>query len=298
MTAIGNVVTKRMPTCACLNCGLEVSGATGWEGRGPHPGDASVCLRCGHFMVFADDMTLRAPTDAEILEWAGDPALLLGQNIAERMRRIDWRQLPVPDRMKHLPRDPRGYPIFFMAYRDANDRAHFSVNDSGVRARVIARDLCSICGKPLLRGRWFVGGQRSAFDPHGAYIDPPMHRECAHYALRVCPYLASPTYASLIHGNTMPSDDRALLIDQTEIESPSTAHEVRPPLFVAVHARGQRFHPTPAGGLIFPTRPYIVVEYWQHGWKLAQDEGERLCRMTGVEPDEYRNQRERQSQGG
>src|SRR5262252_1142176 len=116
----------------------------------------------------------------------------------------NWRNIPVPDRMKNLPRDPRGFPIFIMAYRDPNGRAHFTVNDEDVRRRLIAQDRCSVCGGRLQRGRWFVGGEKSAFDPCGAYLDPPMHHECAGYALQVCPYLASPVYAKLIHGATLP----------------------------------------------------------------------------------------------
>lgn len=195
--------------------------------------------------------------------------------------RADWRSIEVPERMKQLPRDPRGYPIFCMAFRDGDGRAHFTVNDGAVRHRLIAQDRCSICAGKLLRGRWFVGGNRSAFDPRGAYIDPPAHSECAHYALRVCPYLAAPAYASLIHGRTVAADASLAVIDQTALDSPETADEVRPHLFVAVLARGQRFMPTPAGGVLFPARPYIAVEYWQHGQQLPHDVGEALCRELG-----------------
>jgi hypothetical protein len=197
---------------------------------------------------------------------------------------LEVKQIPIPDRMKHLPLDPRGYPIFAMAYRDASGRAHFTINDEAKRQRMIARDLCSICGAPLWRGRWFIGGEKSAFHPHGAYIDPPMHKECAHYALRVCPYLAAPSYAKLLDGATLAADDPVLTINQTAIISPSTADEVRPALFVAVHARGQSSHAAPGGGVIRPARPYIAVEYWRHGEQLAREEGEELCREAGVGP--------------
>jgi hypothetical protein len=198
--------------------------------------------------------------------------------------RTDWRTVPVPARMKALPLDPRGYPIFAMAFRDNTGRAHFTVNDGAVRLRMIREDRCSICNGTLLRGRWFIGGDRSAFDPRGAYIDPPMHSECAHYALQVCPYLAAPAYASLIHGRTVPDDASLMVVDQTAIDSPETSDEVRPHLFVAVLTRGQRFMPTPAGGLLLAARPYIAVEYWQHGRQLPRDVGEAMCREIGVEP--------------
>lgn len=196
----------------------------------------------------------------------------------------DWRSVPVPERMTALPRDPRGFPIFAMAYRDAAGRAHFTINDEAARRRLIKQDRCSICGRPLLRGRWFIGGDKSAFHRYGAYIDPPNHSECAHYALRVCPYLAAPSYTSLIHGRTKAADDPMILIDQTAIDSPSTTDEVRPELFVAVLARGQRICATEGGCVVVPTRPYIAVEYWQHGQQLPREVGEALCRELGSAP--------------
>jgi len=43
------------------------------------PGDATVCLTCGHLMVFGEDLLLRNPTDAEIVKFAGDKRLLAVQ---------------------------------------------------------------------------------------------------------------------------------------------------------------------------------------------------------------------------
>jgi hypothetical protein len=136
----------------------------------------------------------------------------------------------------------------------------------------------------LLRGRWFIGGDKSAFHERGAYIDPPAHAECARYALRVCPYLAAPSYASLIAGRTVPPDSSMRLLDVTAEVSPETADEIRPALFVAVLARGQRVIRVPAGCLLVPARPYIAVEYWQHGQQLPRAVGEAMCRELGSVP--------------
>jgi hypothetical protein len=224
------------------------------------------------------DPTRRMPVVAALIE-----IRCMGRRArAGRAMMYDWRSIPVPPQMAHLPRDPRGFPIFVMAYRDDDGRAHFTINEEHIRQRVIRRDLCSICGRGLLRGRWFVGGEKSAFHPHGAYIDPPMHSACAHYALRVCPYLAAPTYATPIAGRTVSPDDPTTFVNPTAIISPSTIDELRPALFVAVLARGQ--HAPPGRAVIFPARPYITVEYWQHGAQLPRAEGEALCRAVGLEP--------------
>ena len=61
--------------CACLSCGEMMDGATavGEEGEiVPKPGDFTVCMYCGHLMVFDDQLAFRNPSDAEIIELAGD----------------------------------------------------------------------------------------------------------------------------------------------------------------------------------------------------------------------------------
>jgi hypothetical protein len=42
----------------------------------PSPGDASICLYCGHIMIYTDQLTFRNPNDAEMHEIAGDERIL------------------------------------------------------------------------------------------------------------------------------------------------------------------------------------------------------------------------------
>lgn len=77
------------PESMCLNCGKRLNAATALAGEiGPQPGNFTVCLDCGHLMVFAADLTLRAPIDAELTEIAGDPGLVRLQ----RIRAAYWQQ--------------------------------------------------------------------------------------------------------------------------------------------------------------------------------------------------------------
>jgi len=186
-------------------------------------------------------------------------------------------EVPIPARMRHLERDARGYAIPWTVFRDTSGRAHFTINDENRRQRVIREDRCPICLTKLLRGRWFVGGPASAFHAHGAYIDPPMHTECARYALQVCPYLAAPNYAKRLDDRTLaPGEPVPLLLDPT-------MDPQRPPLFVAVMATGQRliredvdYAGTPVHLVRFlkPRRPYLRVEYWRDGCRLEVSKGE------------------------
>jgi hypothetical protein len=164
--------------------------------------------------------------------------------------------------MKHLKKDTRGYPIPDGLYIDPDGRAHFTINDEVKRLRHIMGRLCPVCGKRLKPFYWFVGGARSAFDPNGAYIDLPMHTECAHYALQVCPYLAAPSYAKRIDDKTLSKDNpKLVLLDQTMIPD-------RPEVFVAVSTK--RFTFTNGHKYVKPARPYRDIEYWAHGEKVLE----------------------------
>lgn len=105
----------------------------------------------------------------------------------------------VPKRMRTLPRDTRGYPIPYIVLVDRRGVPQFTINDDRLVQRCRRRSLCAICGKPHDRdGMWFVGGSRCFLHEHGAFVDPPVHLECAEYALRVCPFLAARKYTGRI----------------------------------------------------------------------------------------------------
>src|SRR5215510_9629302 len=65
----------------CLECGKQLDSAAGVaEGPEcemvPQGGDATVCIDCGHIMMYTDDQMLRNPTDEEVVQLAGNPAIL------------------------------------------------------------------------------------------------------------------------------------------------------------------------------------------------------------------------------
>ena len=177
----------------------------------------------------------------------------------------------IPKRMRKLPRDKRGYPIPVTVLVDRDGRPHFTVHDHVARMRVLKADRCAICGKKQEAERWFVGGARSAFSIVGAYYDPPMHHECATYALQVCPYLAAPTYARRLDAKTIKPDEPGLVIVAED-----RVIDARPMVFVAVATTGQT---VTTDNLIIPKTPYSKIEYWLHGTQLSQAEGEAMCKV-------------------
>jgi hypothetical protein len=177
--------------------------------------------------------------------------------------------VPIPENMRYLPRDKRGYPIPTIVFRDSDGNPHFTINAEERREFVLKLDRCGICNHPLSRGRWFVGGPLSAFHERGAFIDPPMHHACAQYALRVCPYLAMPSWTHSIEAKTLDPKKIAvpILVDHT-------VDNTRPDFFICAMAIGQRRN---ENGYIIPKRPYRRVEFWAHGKCLAIRRGEVLA---------------------
>jgi len=77
---LGN--NHEVPPSACTNCGELLDMATGVTedlNDDPMPGVRecfTICIRCGHIMTFAEDLTLRDLTDEEALAVAGDKRML------------------------------------------------------------------------------------------------------------------------------------------------------------------------------------------------------------------------------
>lgn len=170
--------------------------------------------------------------------------------------------IEVPDRMKHLDRDHRGYPIPYIVFRDDDGKPHFTINNEHKVLRCKHDEICAICGVKLLRGRWFLGGPMSAFHPHGAYIDPPLHHECMRFAVQTCPYLISTKYTKRIDGATLDPSKATGVISLID----PTLDPTRPKVFVAVMAVGQWITPS---GYVQPKHPYRGLEFWRDG-KMEQ----------------------------
>jgi hypothetical protein len=184
---------------------------------------------------------------------------------------------PVPARMEHLPRDKRGYPIPHIVTIDNGGKPHFTVNDAAKSEACALDGRCGICnGKLYPKRLWMVGGPLSAFHPHGAYFDGPLHYECARYALTVCPFLAMPSYTRRIEGAGLDTEANgiAMLVDRTVMPE-------RPLVYVLAAtdkldgSRGSdgmlRFH---------PRRPWKTVEFWKDGVNIDIAEGSVLSQAA------------------
>jgi hypothetical protein len=95
-------------------------------------------------------------------------------------------KIPIPKRLKLRPLY-RGLPIPYIAMIKADGQPDFRVTDEVKRMQVIMNKWCQLCGEPLGRWFFFVGGTEAAKANH--YFEPAAHLECLIYAMQVCPFI-------------------------------------------------------------------------------------------------------------
>lgn len=169
-----------------------------------------------------------------------------------------WKEVPLPERMRNLPKDPRGYPIPANILQDDEGVYHFIINDENKRQEQIRLQRCAICDGALDGEFWFVGGPLSGLHPNGAYIDTAQHYECVTYALQVCPYLATRPYKRPDPekvASRVKSKNSVILVDPTMMPG-------QPELFILVMSN--KFDVLQEGAYVRPTK-VLKTEAWLDG---------------------------------
>jgi hypothetical protein len=96
-------------------------------------------------------------------------------------------QFEIPERMRHLPLDDRGYPIpYFVPI--VNGVPDFRFQDIKKKEACRKYMKCSVCGGRLLtKSFWFIQGPLGLQNSIGS--DEAMHEECARFSIQNCPHL-------------------------------------------------------------------------------------------------------------
>lgn len=95
----------------------------------------------------------------------------------------------VPQRMKYLRVDARGYPVpWFVHWVDGKPDFRV-IREHGIPT-AYQKKLCWICGTPLGSMLAFTIGPIASISR--VHAEPPSHRECAEFAVRACPFMLLP----------------------------------------------------------------------------------------------------------
>jgi hypothetical protein len=96
---------------------------------------------------------------------------------------------PLPDRMKPLPIDERGYPVpRFVEWIDG--KPDFRVMDRDFVVQAFRTRKCWLCGETMGKYMVFVVGPMCTVNRTSA--EPPCHLDCAIFAAKACPFMVRP----------------------------------------------------------------------------------------------------------
>lgn len=128
---------------------------------------------------------------------------------------------PLPERMKKLPVDARGFPVpWFVQWFHASGKAFervdlapgegdypdFRVMDSRKMRLAVRGRRCWVCGDPLGKFMAFVIGPMCAVNRTSG--EPPAHRDCALFSAQGCPFLSKPAVERRVNDLPLPDEIR------------------------------------------------------------------------------------------
>jgi hypothetical protein len=107
---------------------------------------------------------------------------------ASSSRPVD--RVPMPARIARLPRNKAGYPTPWFVAEQPDGTFDFRVADPAKHVEAVRSRLCWVCGQPLGVYVAFPVGPMCAINLISG--EPPSHRDCVEYSVRVCPFLVVP----------------------------------------------------------------------------------------------------------
>lgn len=176
---------------------------------------------------------------------------------------VQLRRTPMPARIARLPRGGNGYPIpwFVPTLPDGSRDARLGDQQKWLRA--VQDALCWVCGGRLGARLAFVLGPMCTINRTAA--EPPMHRDCAEYSVKVCPLLVFPTMPRR-RGTPLPAG---------ATEMPGIHDDSNPGGVAIWMTRSFTVFKAPGGPMITVAEPFEVT-WWTEGRPATRDEAQAL----------------------
>lgn len=193
---------------------------------------------------------------------------------------IPRHDVEVPPRMRKLPRDRRGFivPSFVSWLKNGKlskpgvpgAEPDFRAVDTWFFAHAINYNRCWLCGEKLGSKHVFAIGPMCSVNRITS--EPGSHLDCAHYAVKVCPFIIEP---KMKRNDVKP-------VAHDHVLDPAGLHNDRNPgamlLWVAGPARPTKVQ----GGVLLQLAEPVRVEWWTRG-RLATHAEARAALDSGVE---------------
>lgn len=165
----------------------------------------------------------------------------------------------LPEHMKHLPVDHRGFPVpWFVAWQGGEPL--FPVADGAKIMRAHKFGLCWVCGGKLGRYRASVIGPMCAVNR--TISEPQSHVDCARFSALNCPFLSQPRMKRVPEG-LLPVDRKEAAGDGIKRNPGATAVwiETRPTTLFQV-----------GNGVLFELGDPHEVEWYANGRRATREE--------------------------
>lgn len=175
------------------------------------------------------------------------------------------KEVEMPTRLARRPQFG-GYPVpYFVAWykdgRQVNERTegarpHFPTTDAGRATTCRKQNRCWICGHPLGAFKAFVFGPASALAQ--ASYEPPSHRDCARYAMQICPYLINPEHKHVTTKGFIP-------LPGSEVIPDVSPHNPGVIVMWSCRSYGIELRDPSRGIAVFIPDTPTYVEFWTRG---------------------------------
>jgi|GEM_PF-909001 len=166
---------------------------------------------------------------------------------------------PLPDRMRSLPVDERGYPVpHFVAWVDG--KPDHRIMDAEKLPGAVRHERCWMCGQPLGQYKSFCIGPMCSITR--TISEPPSHLDCLRFAVTACPFL------------TRPRAHRRDANMPEEVKPPAGMGIPRNPGAVCIWTvRGKpKIWSPPGGGILFELADPVSTEWYAEGRPARRSE--------------------------
>jgi hypothetical protein len=154
----------------------------------------------------------------------------------------------IPRSLRQRPRW-QGVPVPYTTVIRADGTPDFKSVDRENLARCLTQRLCGLCGERLKEVIVFIGGPKGV--EGRLFTDPPMHEDCALYAVKACPFLADAAW----DGSNVKHRDEVVRLTFEQKPTP------RPARMALVYCRGYEAVQERDGSLLFRAWPPLTVDW-------------------------------------
>ena len=182
----------------------------------------------------------------------------------------NWKDVLMPQIIKNLPKDPRGYPIPANVTW-LNGKPIFKANDIVKENTMAENRQCSVTAVLMDRSTVrLITSPLNALGRPATVMDAPIHKDALDYSMKVCPYMCLGQYYKGFQKNFADKLNDKHDSEGVFFQNTSPVSTV-PPFMIAIHPKhlqAVEHGPTDRVYTVYPS-DIIGLELYQYGDKIS-----------------------------